>query len=891
VLTFSYTKPSPLGSFEFVEIWTVGYSLFSTIGGINKKVFPVLMWSSPLENFNTTIETTGQRVAFFFASANSKYRRELVRYSGKHSGATSATVLTDPNADFIALYDQGTLLGDAVNDLIVNTYTGAMFTITSVISATELGISYVAGTGQGNNFTDGQNFILCEGPYDIEDVDGMTDAPGRSTSVKAYNVPQAVKIVATRRTERNIKLYNLYRRSFDSVVSGTGKSGKATSGTSTTNLKDSTAFTADASTDTITATAHGLSDGDLIRFESTGTLPAGLSTGTDYYVRDAATNTFKVSTTLGGSAVNITDAGTGTHTIIRFWNVAVNDLIYNITKGNYHIITAKNSNTDLSISLINGSSGFASGDSYRIYQGATLSAAPVPGTPGGPLVWTGTAPTRVDSAIDMQRSDGTVVMVDDATVSSQDSNPLINSEYIYYVSAVNTSDREGLPNIVYGSIAAEATLTPVGPQLLMNADLRNKNVWDNFWVLATTRDDEAQATSRTIELNSDTAYEDPNTIWNTGYAATTNGEGDVVHIEDGIRDLVVEKTDPPGTGNPRTLLVPNKYGGFSTFDHGQNSAAADSLTLPKNARIRLVGKKILASGTIYNHTGSGVANFSDSTRDPVADGVRVGMKIYNDTQNLVGSITAVASGLGGQITAAMGGNWANGDKARVLDILYDNDFAIWRMPGQTSGQRVKFANDSEIYWDNSIVSNGDDAQQRIVIRPMYPYADNKLLPASGDVFCISAYAKKGSSGSDGAATDTDGLNMTLTIHGTIASSVIGNIIPFTEIRTTYKRFYSVVDLSDVDLSGLGTIIGCQVAFLIVKFSSSRDLYIKNPTFNYGFYPCIEGRRFDDPPYDFTLPPSVTQQPAQPPNTGGSDKPGGRDNPRNPLDRAPSRRLI
>lgn len=75
-----------------------------------------------------------------------------------------------------------------------------------------------------------------------------------------------------------------------------------------------TTFTADAGTDFITATSHGLADGDHIFLTNVGgALPAGLSVNTSYYVRDKTTNTFKVTATVGGAAVDITGAGTGTH--------------------------------------------------------------------------------------------------------------------------------------------------------------------------------------------------------------------------------------------------------------------------------------------------------------------------------------------------------------------------------------------------------------------------------------------------------------------------------------------------------------------------------------------------------------------------------------------------
>lgn len=73
-----------------------------------------------------------------------------------------------------------------------------------------------------------------------------------------------------------------------------------------------TTFTA-ATTDIITSTAHGLNNGETIKVTSGTTLPAGLTTETLYYVISSATNTFSVALTSGGSAVDITDTGTGTH--------------------------------------------------------------------------------------------------------------------------------------------------------------------------------------------------------------------------------------------------------------------------------------------------------------------------------------------------------------------------------------------------------------------------------------------------------------------------------------------------------------------------------------------------------------------------------------------------
>ncbi|MAO66253.1 MAG: hypothetical protein CL666_14755 [Balneola sp.] len=76
----------------------------------------------------------------------------------------------------------------------------------------------------------------------------------------------------------------------------------------------------DTGTDSIDEAAGEINPGDVLRFSSTGTLPGGLSVGVDYYVLTAVLGSFKVSTTPGGSAVNITSGGGGTHTVKRVNN-------------------------------------------------------------------------------------------------------------------------------------------------------------------------------------------------------------------------------------------------------------------------------------------------------------------------------------------------------------------------------------------------------------------------------------------------------------------------------------------------------------------------------------------------------------------------------------------
>lgn len=85
----------------------------------------------------------------------------------------------------------------------------------------------------------------------------------------------------------------------------------------------SATFTADAGTDAFTSAAHGLSNGDRVVLTTSGTLPAGLSTFTPYYVVGATTNTYQVALTSGGSAINFTSAGSGNHTWTKSYSRVV----------------------------------------------------------------------------------------------------------------------------------------------------------------------------------------------------------------------------------------------------------------------------------------------------------------------------------------------------------------------------------------------------------------------------------------------------------------------------------------------------------------------------------------------------------------------------------------
>jgi hypothetical protein len=92
----------------------------------------------------------------------------------------------------------------------------------------------------------------------------------------------------------------------------------------TNTLSQTDTFTADAGTDICTWTSvvnipSNILTGTRVRLTTTTTLPAGLALATDYYVIKLSDTTFRLATTYAnavtGTQINITDAGTGTHTV------------------------------------------------------------------------------------------------------------------------------------------------------------------------------------------------------------------------------------------------------------------------------------------------------------------------------------------------------------------------------------------------------------------------------------------------------------------------------------------------------------------------------------------------------------------------------------------------
>lgn len=84
----------------------------------------------------------------------------------------------------------------------------------------------------------------------------------------------------------------------------------------------SSTFTANASNDICTTPQGDIPSNNTatcVQLTTTGTLPAGLSLATNYFIIRLSSSTFKLATTVAlanaGTGIDITDAGTGTHTV------------------------------------------------------------------------------------------------------------------------------------------------------------------------------------------------------------------------------------------------------------------------------------------------------------------------------------------------------------------------------------------------------------------------------------------------------------------------------------------------------------------------------------------------------------------------------------------------
>lgn len=190
-----------------------------------------------------------------------------------------------------------------------------------------------------------------------------------------------------------------------------------TSQATTNTLAALSTFTADASTDICTHSNINLLNYTRCQLTTTTTLPAGLSLATDYYVIKITDTTFKLATSyanaVAGTAIDITSAGTGTHTINTLYPRYTNGAGLRAFMWNTNATALGAATPNLSLS------------SYTNEQQATGRSTPVvlpvgkTACPNGQILYSGTAAVgKYGPFMPLQSGDSGIAKIDNIQLSA-----------------------------------------------------------------------------------------------------------------------------------------------------------------------------------------------------------------------------------------------------------------------------------------------------------------------------------------------------------------------------------------------------------------------------------------------------------------------------------------
>ena len=115
-----------------------------------------------------------------------------------------------------------------------------------------------------------------------------------------------------------------------------------------------------ASPGVITEVAHGFAANDPVVFSNSGgALPAAITAGTKYFVKTVLTaDTFTISATAGGTAINTATTGTGTHSVTSLYSSVSSDMHWQFAQFG-SLVFATQENSVLQVYDLSSSSAFA----------------------------------------------------------------------------------------------------------------------------------------------------------------------------------------------------------------------------------------------------------------------------------------------------------------------------------------------------------------------------------------------------------------------------------------------------------------------------------------------------------------------------------------------------
>lgn len=253
-----------------------------------------------------------------------------------HPTKTSNDIITDlnDNNDMIPeLFDSATVDVDSLTELFTNNSL----------------VDYTDPVNQSEKIRSKKTFIHLPTPLDLADgtqfeldislpIVPDTDSFGYSTvgSLSGYRnyitQPRVYVLSGYQKFEcTDIAVTSLTQTTGTATVTTTADHGYFTS-----TFAPSAVNTSDVTDDANSIAISNWKDaavGDYVRFKSTATLPTGISAATDYVIRNITQGRIQLNS-VGGSPINITAAGSGTHSIVIQKSVRV--IIKGATQDGYN---------------------------------------------------------------------------------------------------------------------------------------------------------------------------------------------------------------------------------------------------------------------------------------------------------------------------------------------------------------------------------------------------------------------------------------------------------------------------------------------------------------------------------------------------------------------------
>ena len=306
---------------------------------------------SAIVNMPEVFTSGSQYIPFVYKWSDNIYW--VFAASNASVAATRTISLTEFNSSNSTLTNKGyiTLLGTtvtgskAVRSLRVVVYEHATGTVSTSGSSTTI-------TGSGTGFTDERIAVGARIGFGTTDPTAVTtwyeitaitdnttltiNAPANLSAGTSYVIEEIRVAVACTQSGTNTVVLNSGLHYIKGLNYSTFASGGTNIPEATTvdnirasylltdariNGDDIQTFTVTiASPAVVTCNNHGLRNGDVVILTTTGALPTNLTASpttaaTQYFVINASTNTFNLSTTLNGTAINTSGSQSGTHTL------------------------------------------------------------------------------------------------------------------------------------------------------------------------------------------------------------------------------------------------------------------------------------------------------------------------------------------------------------------------------------------------------------------------------------------------------------------------------------------------------------------------------------------------------------------------------------------------